>query len=604
MAARRIRAAAPPPHTGPVTAAALIRVSLDRTRHFGTQEELISPETQRDRCRHLCLARGWHLPDEYLVEEIDVSGRLVPVAERSGLQRVLELARSGQIQRLVVFMFSRLSRRLADTLFVVEELNRHGCHLVSVQEPVDTASEVGRMFLAILQAINQYQAELTARQVSETWATIARQGRRPPGKAPYGFRLERGLPVPVPEEYGHMVRVHELIAAGGTLADAVAYLHQSGARPRHGRWNRSTVAGWLTNPFYDGVVVLGGQHYPTAWDPPPLPAALREQVRAARPGGGRPARPPGSHPLAGWVRCGCCGRDFGKYSARDDSLSCSGVRTAGGCSNSHVDAAGLQAAVANVLGGLLGSEPVPAELDRVLAAQLQAAAAGQHRRHGELLRQVQRHRAALQRLCDDYYGAGVLTAEQFQATYQKLQARAAELQGDLAAAGDAAAARAEQIQTRARTLAARVADWGGLAPAEQQVVLRLLAAEVRIWPDKACLYLLGTRRVNLCARRIWQRLYFGVAVQRLDYQDAQGRWTDKQERFLARTWGRWPPVRLAARLGKSLRAVRTKAAAHGGAARPGRPPVRPDAAGSGAVAAGPPPRPPEGSGGRCGRNRH
>lgn len=558
MGARRGRRPDPPRHEGPITAAALIRVSLDRSKHFGHQEELVSPQTQRDRCRHFCLARGWHLPDDYVVEEIDVSGRLVPLAERTGLQRILALARAGQIQRVVVFMFSRLSRRLADTLAVVEELNRYGCHLVSVQEPVDTAGEVGRMFLAILQAINQYQAELTARQVSETWATMARQGRRPPGKAPYGFSLVRGLPVPRPDEYPHLIRVHEILAESGSMAAALAYLQGSGARPRHGRWNRNTVAGWIRNPFYDGFVVLGGERYPAGWDPPPVPPALRERARAALAGSGpRRAGSPSGYLLAGLVHCGRCGGVYSKYSARDDALSCRR-----GCCNSHVSGSGLLEAVAAALRALLGVPEVQAELARAVLAELEAAAGGGSTAGIERARA--RIQAALDRLCDDYYKEGLLTPAEFQAAHARYAAEAAELAARLAGARRSQ----EELRRQAAALAARAAA-GEVGPALQREFLQALGARVVVCPDAARLTLFGTCSVRLPAQRIWQRLYFGREVQRLDFPGPQGRWTARQERFLLRTCGRWPLARIAGRLGKSDRAVREKLAElQRGAGRP------------------------------------
>ena len=74
---------------------------------------------------------------------------------RPKLQELLEFAREGDTVH--IHDFSRLARSTKDLLDIVEQLNTKGVHLVSNKESIDTSTPTGRLMLAMIGAINEFE---------------------------------------------------------------------------------------------------------------------------------------------------------------------------------------------------------------------------------------------------------------------------------------------------------------------------------------------------------------------------------------------------------------------------------------------------------------
>lgn len=83
--------------------------------------------------------------------------------DRPKLQELLDFIRQGDV--LYIHDFSRLARSTADLLRLVELLEQKGVALVSSKENIDTATPAGRLMLAMIGAINEFErATLLERQ--------------------------------------------------------------------------------------------------------------------------------------------------------------------------------------------------------------------------------------------------------------------------------------------------------------------------------------------------------------------------------------------------------------------------------------------------------
>lgn len=76
---------------------------------------------------------------------------------RPGLKAMLDFAREGDC--IVVYSLSRLSRNLKDCIEISSSLGDRNIDLVSLTEGIDTKSPAGRMYYAVLCALNQLQRE-------------------------------------------------------------------------------------------------------------------------------------------------------------------------------------------------------------------------------------------------------------------------------------------------------------------------------------------------------------------------------------------------------------------------------------------------------------
>ncbi|HYG58883.1 MAG TPA: recombinase family protein, partial [Symbiobacteriaceae bacterium] len=199
---------------GPERAALYIRVSLDRSAR-GLQDEILSPETQEDRGRQYCGAQGWTVAT--VERDIDESAYRQHYAQREGLARLLAAAERGELTKIVVWKFSRLSRRLREFIEICDRVEAAGAGVVSVTEQVDTSTPAGRLIRNVLASFAQFQSEEISEQIFESWLTKARRGERPPGAAPFGTINQKGILAPDPVTHPHLLAMFRVFRDTGSV---------------------------------------------------------------------------------------------------------------------------------------------------------------------------------------------------------------------------------------------------------------------------------------------------------------------------------------------------------------------------------------------------
>ncbi|MDP9397688.1 MAG: recombinase family protein [Actinomycetota bacterium] len=120
-------------------AAVYTRVSSEEQASGGT-----SLETQAERCRAYCTARGWTVVDTYV--DAGVSGAK---ASRPALDRLMADVRAGQVDAVVIAKLDRLGRSLRHLAPTLGEMDDRGVALVSVAETFDSGSASGRLLRGI-----------------------------------------------------------------------------------------------------------------------------------------------------------------------------------------------------------------------------------------------------------------------------------------------------------------------------------------------------------------------------------------------------------------------------------------------------------------------
>lgn len=89
--------------------------------------------------------------------------------------RLLEFLREGDT--VVVAELSRMTRSLMHLLSLVQEFEKRGIEIVSLQEHIDSSTATGRAFLSILGAINQMERELKSERAAAGRASAKARGR-------------------------------------------------------------------------------------------------------------------------------------------------------------------------------------------------------------------------------------------------------------------------------------------------------------------------------------------------------------------------------------------------------------------------------------------
>lgn len=151
------------------------------------QRERQSIATQRDFGTRYCDLH--QLPVYEVFADDGVSGT-VPFESRPGGRRVLEAAKQGTFDQLLVFKLDRLGRDTRLILNSVAELEKHGVRVRSMTEEFDTATATGRLMLTMLSGFAAHERELIRERSVAGTNRVAETGAWLGGVVPYGYRKE------------------------------------------------------------------------------------------------------------------------------------------------------------------------------------------------------------------------------------------------------------------------------------------------------------------------------------------------------------------------------------------------------------------------------
>jgi len=116
---------------------------------------------QLDELRQVAQQRGWQVVDEFTDEGISGTAE-----SRPALDAMMDLARRGKLDLVVVWKLDRLGRSIQHLLQILDELQAHGVGFVSVRDAgIDTTSATGRLLLHLLAAFAEYERNLIQERV-------------------------------------------------------------------------------------------------------------------------------------------------------------------------------------------------------------------------------------------------------------------------------------------------------------------------------------------------------------------------------------------------------------------------------------------------------
>lgn len=106
--------------------------------------------------------KGIDLNNYDIIEETYSGAKL---ATREKLLNLLDKVTKGDT--IVVESLSRLARSTKDLLYITELLDNKGVTLESLKEQIDTSTPVGKLFITVIGAVNQFERDVTAERTRE-----------------------------------------------------------------------------------------------------------------------------------------------------------------------------------------------------------------------------------------------------------------------------------------------------------------------------------------------------------------------------------------------------------------------------------------------------
>jgi len=151
-----------------------------------TEDQQITLQDQREKLE--AYARLY----EHKLIEVVVGSESAKSLKRDKFQRALQLLRDGKAEGLLVLNVDRLCRDVADGQQLLREYfgenAKHGKHLFSVQDYIDTRTASGRMLFNLKLVMAQYERDQTSERTKAALAFKRKNGERC-GSVPFGSDL-------------------------------------------------------------------------------------------------------------------------------------------------------------------------------------------------------------------------------------------------------------------------------------------------------------------------------------------------------------------------------------------------------------------------------
>ncbi len=315
-----------PDQTDPTPAALYARVSSER------QDVDLSVAAQLRALRDYAEKNGYLVAREY-VDEAE-SGR---VANRPQFRKMLDAASADDapFEEILVWKFSRFTRKREHAVAFKSMLRRRGVRVVSITEHADD-SPTGKLMEAIIESVDEFYSENLAQEVMRGMREAASRGFWVSTYAPYGYKKvhvpdgakERPKLELNPPADSVVRRAFDMALQGKSALDIVKALDGDGiSSPSGKRWLKTTVHRILTNEAYTGTLIWGinakdGAPPVRVEDAFPAIVSLEEfqrvaqVMRAKAPALVHPRRASSPYLLSGLAKCQACRKALTAHEAK------------------------------------------------------------------------------------------------------------------------------------------------------------------------------------------------------------------------------------------------------------------------------------------------
>ena len=209
------------------------RVSTEEQAREG-----ISLDNQEDRIKAYCTLNGLELAE--IIRDEGKSGKDL---NRDGIKALIGKATHKEVDAVVVYKLDRLSRRVLDTLSLIEIFRKKGIAFHSLTEKIDTQSAMGQFFLNMMASLAQMERDLISERTRDALGHKRANSERI-GEIPLGWDLaEDGKTLVRNErEQKTIQEINRLRARGFSYQRIADYLNERAISTKKGcLWKAMTV---------------------------------------------------------------------------------------------------------------------------------------------------------------------------------------------------------------------------------------------------------------------------------------------------------------------------------------------------------------------------
>jgi DNA invertase Pin-like site-specific DNA recombinase len=220
-----------------ITAVGYVRVSTEEQAREG-----ISLDNQRAKITAYCA-----LNELELVEIIEDAGKSGKDLNREGMQALMESIRTRSVDSIVVYKLDRLSRRVRDTLQLMELIEKQRIAFHSITEKIDTKSAMGKFFLNIMASMNQWERDTISERTRDALQLKIVKHERA-GQIPFGWYLagDGNTLLENEREQEAIALIQDLYGNGYSFRAICRELEKEGYEPLGKKWHHQTIKNILS----------------------------------------------------------------------------------------------------------------------------------------------------------------------------------------------------------------------------------------------------------------------------------------------------------------------------------------------------------------------
>ena len=228
-----------------------IKINIALYIRVSTQEQAkegISLATQEDLLRKYCSLYKHNIVGVYKDD-----GYSAKNMNRPALINLIKDIKEGQINSILVWKLSRISRNVIDLLTLLKEFEKYNVQFISYSEQFDTNSPVGKLLITVLASVAEFERETISDNVRVALNYRASLGK-PTATQVLGYERSKEKLIVIPSEANLVKKIFSEYIECNNYSEVARRLNSEGYKGKRGKlFKANQIRTIIKNPLYISI---------------------------------------------------------------------------------------------------------------------------------------------------------------------------------------------------------------------------------------------------------------------------------------------------------------------------------------------------------------